>query len=158
MKKIALLLPFVLLSLVKVHCQLRLPYVSFMGQTLDNHSYVDISQVGTSSSNSVQCRTNVSTCCTIAYGSHRGDWYFPNETRLTYRNVYEEHSYQRVDLRRSSGTDPTGIYCCIIDVNEYSVIKKRSVYVGLYTSGGGKVFHCGLALDVKQVVKLHIVK
>ena len=60
----SLLLLF-LLSLVEVHCQQTFPYVSFMGQTLVNHSYVDLSTVGYSSdgSNRVQCHTDLSTCC-----------------------------------------------------------------------------------------------
>ena len=66
-------------SLVEVHCQ-HVPYVSFMGQTLANHSYVDFSLVGSLSngSDSVQCHTDLTTCCTGGQGIHRGDWYFPN--------------------------------------------------------------------------------
>ena len=32
-------------SLVEVHCQTA-PYVTFMGNTVPNHGYVDLSQVG----------------------------------------------------------------------------------------------------------------
>ena len=56
----------------------RFPYVSFHGQTLANHSYVDLSPVGDdyySGSDSVQCHTDLSTCCTGTQGVHRGDWY-----------------------------------------------------------------------------------
>ena len=46
--KVSLLLVLSLLySLVEVHSQ-TFPYVSFMGQTLASHSYVDLSLVGTS--------------------------------------------------------------------------------------------------------------
>ena len=31
--------------LAEIHCQTTFPYVSFMGQTLANHSYVDLSLV-----------------------------------------------------------------------------------------------------------------
>ena len=66
--------------------QHTVPYVSFMGQTLVNHSYVDISQVGNdvSGSDSVQCHTDLSTCCSGAQGPHRGDWYFPDGNRLLF--------------------------------------------------------------------------
>ena len=72
-------------SLVEVHSQ-TFPYVSFSGQTLANHSYVDFSLVGSddSGSDSVQCHTDMSTCCSSAQGPHRGDWYFPNGTRLPF--------------------------------------------------------------------------
>ena len=69
-------------SLVEVHSQQTFPYVSFMSQTLANHSYVDISQVGNdgSGSDSVQCITDLATCCSGGQGIHRGDWYFPDGT------------------------------------------------------------------------------
>ena len=34
-----------------------------------------------SGSDSVQCHTDLSTCCTSTYGPHRGDWYFPDGIR-----------------------------------------------------------------------------
>ena len=55
-----------LLSLFwSVVCSHTFPYVSFLGQTLANHSYVDLSLVGDdlSGSDSVQCHTDLGTCC-----------------------------------------------------------------------------------------------
>ena len=138
----SLLLLF-LLSLVEVHCQ-TFPYVSFKGQTLVNHSYVDLSTVGNSSngSNSVQCHTDLSTCCSGSQGPHRGDWYFPNGTRLQFSgDVYEARGANRVFLRHTNATGPTGIYRCDIatvvvhDVIGISV--RDTVYVGLYTTREG---------------------
>ena len=54
--------------------------VSFMGQTLANHSYVDLSLVGSNDSDSVECHTDLNTCCSNAQGIHRGDWYSPDST------------------------------------------------------------------------------
>ena len=83
-EKVSLLLVLSLLySLVEVYSQ-TFPYVSFMGQTLANHSYVDLSLVGTSDSNSLQCITNLMTCCSSSQGVHRGDWYFPNGSMLQF--------------------------------------------------------------------------
>ena len=49
-------------SLVEVHSQ-SFPRLSFMGQTLANHSYVDLSQVGRpdGGGEGVQCITDLST-------------------------------------------------------------------------------------------------
>ena len=70
-----------LLFLLKMQCRTA-PYVSFMGQTLANHSYVDSSQVGTNSAG-VHCHTDLSTCCAAAKDdTHHGDWYFPNGDKL----------------------------------------------------------------------------
>ena len=136
---------------VCVHCLLAqtFPYVSFNGQTLANHSYVNLSLVGNdaSGSNSVQCHTDLSTCCSGPQGSHRGDWYFPNGTQLPFSSdsskpaVGESRGGQKVDLRhRKQGT--SGIYCCHIPTNEVhddSYISVRdTVYVGLYLNGGGE--------------------
>ena len=133
----SLLLLF-LLSLVEVHCQI-FPYVSFMGQTLVNHSYVDL---GCNDSDSVVCHTDLGTCCSGSQGIHRGDWYFPNGTRLLLSgDMYEVRGAQRVELRHTNATGRTGIYHCDIATNsvhdntDNSV--RETVYVGLYTTGEG---------------------
>ena len=76
-----------------------------MGQTLVNHSYVDLSTVGyiSDGSNSVQCHTDLRTCCSSAQGIRRGDWYFPNGTRLPLFTAYripfgETRTAQKVDI------------------------------------------------------------
>ena len=125
--------------LVEVHCQTA-PFISFM---LDNHSYVDLSQVGgnENGADSVQCHTDLSTCCTGAQGSHRGDWFSPGETdRLPFPgdpgDIYQTRENQRVDLRRrNNANSPVGIYRCTIAVSDNSV--SDTVYVGLYTASGG---------------------
>ena len=135
-------------SLVEVHSQ-TFPYVSFNGQTLANNSYVDLSLVGNdrSGSDSVQCHTDFSTCCKNAQGSHRGDWYFPNGTRLSFTGIgviYETRVAQRVNLSRTHGTSRTGIYRCDIPTNavhdDTDISVRDTVYVGLYTASGGKCF------------------
>ena len=138
---------FLLWSLVEVHSQTA-PYVSFNGTTLANHSCVDLSQVGNdlSGSDSVQCHTDLSTCCSGTQVQHRGDWYFPDGTRLPFHgggNIYEQRVTQRVDIRRRNNpTSPTGIYLCYIPTvavhdNDDIPVKDR-FYVGLYTASGGK--------------------
>ena len=51
--------------LAEIHCQTTVHYVSFMGQALINHSYVDLSTVGSADDNSdsVVCHTDLDTCC-----------------------------------------------------------------------------------------------
>ena len=138
-------------SLEDVNSQ-TFPYVSFMGQTLANHSYVDISLVGDdyySGSDSVQCITDLGTCCSGAQGPHRGDWYFPDGARLPFPgrggDIFEYRSSQRVALHRSiNAISPVGIYHCDIPTNAVHHATDRSVrdtvYVGLYTASGG-MFH-----------------
>ena len=130
-----------------IHCLLAqtFPFVSFKGQNLTNHSYVDLSLVGNdaSGSDSVQCHTDLGTCCSVSLGFHRGDWYFPNGTILPFNSpkqaVFEDRGGKRVDLRRrTQGT--SGIYRCDIptlavhDDTPKSV--RDTVYIGLYLNGG----------------------
>ena len=86
-------------SLVESNSQ-TFPYVSFMGQTLANHSYVDLSLVGVprNGGDSVQCHTDLTTCCTGSQGIHRGDWYFPNGDRLQF-----DSNYNDIHQNRSKG-------------------------------------------------------
>ena len=129
--------------------QHTVPYLSFMGQTLANHSYVNISQVGSDfygyGNDSVQCHTDLSTCCRAAQGTHRGDWYFPDGDRLPFPNnynprpIFESRQAQRVNLYHSRGTEPTGIYRCDIATvaGVHDNGRRETVYMGLYTSDGG---------------------
>ena len=75
--------------LVEVHSETEYPYVSFMGEILPNHAFVDLTTVGEDSSNpdnTVNCHTDLETCCTGYQGSHRGDWYFPAGGALPFYN------------------------------------------------------------------------
>ena len=132
-------------------CQ-TFPNVSFMGQTLANHSYVNLSLVGQegSGSDNVQCHTDLSTCCGRVQGSHRGDWYSPGSTdRLPFSgddgDIFQQRSDMRVDLRRrNSATSPVGIYRCEIATialhdDTDNLVRDVPVYVGLYTASGGKI-------------------
>ena len=86
MRGTSLLLLCLLWSLVEVNSQTEYPYVSFMGETLANHAYVDLSLVGNddSGNDSVQCHTDLESCCTCTQGIHRGNWIPPgNERRLS---------------------------------------------------------------------------
>ena len=135
----------ILISLC-VHCLLAQMtfHVSFLGQTLANHSYVDLSRVGNdaSGSDSVQCITDLHSCCSGTEGPHRGDWYFPNETRLPFSgDIYESRGHKRVHLHRKNHYNVPGIYHCNIPTNAvHNVADTTSlgemVYVGLYHSGG----------------------
>ena len=102
---------------------------------------MDLSLVGASDSNSVQCHTNLSTCCSSGQGPHRGNWYSPGSTdRLPfygYGDIYQMRGEQKVYVhRKNSATSPVGIYHCGIPTVADSSVR-ATVYVGLYTSSGG---------------------
>ena len=151
------------LFLSLVHCQQTFPYVSFMGQTLANHSYVDLSTVGNADDNSdsVVCHTDLDTCCSGAQGIHRGTWSFPDGTRLPFSGPSVPISLGRAAriavIRRTSGTGPTGIYRCDIqtiavhDDSDNSV--RDTVYVGLYTGSGGIMYCTFCPIIIHRVFK-----
>ena len=149
MMKILPLLLCLLWCLVEVHLQ-TVPYVSFRGTNLPNHSYVDLSLVGEdqngSDSNTVQCHTNRRSCCRTSHG----DWYTPEDTELPFSDeqgdIYENHGDQVIHLkRRNNANRPSGIYRCLITT--YAVYRGEIVYVGLYPTGEGILRH-----GIKQYV------
>ena len=121
-------------------------FIRFMGVDLTNHSYVDLTLVGRApdGSDSLQCHTDLSTCCNKTAGPDRGDWYFPNGTRLPLPsnkvNIFESRQVQRVELKHRGWTDVTsGIYRCTIETNAVNDDDgQETVYAGLYASGGEK--------------------
>ena len=133
--------------LVEVQPQSPYPYVSFLGETLPNHAYVDLSLVGINQdgSDSVQCHTNVRTCCRSSEGLHRGDWFPPGSNmKLPFPAlkdfVFEDREAQRVDLRQRNASSPTGIFRCTVYVRvegEENPVQ-RSAFVGLYLGDGGE--------------------
>ena len=122
-----------LLALVEVHSQLN-TYLTFMGNDILNHSYVDLNTVGTDKNDSVLCHTHLTSCCSANQGPDRGDWYFPNGNRLDFSgNVFEGRGAQIVHLRYTGSDGTSGIYRCDIKI---SFNRHKIMYVGLYTSGG----------------------
>ena len=135
-------------SLVEVQSY---PYLIFRGKNLPDHSYVDITRVSGdrfgSDSTTVQCHTDLSTCCYDDQEVPRGDWFAPgSDTRLGIDNqpgnMYQSRLTQVVHLRRrNKANGPTGIYRCVIATNAVHDDSDGSVgetlYVGLYGSGEG---------------------
>ena len=141
--RVSVLLLVLLWSLVEVHSQTA-PYVSFMGETLPNHAFVDLSLVETADDDSVQCHTDLSTCCSGSQGPDRGDWYFPSGDMLGFPggsgDIFESRVAQRVDLRRRNNADtPSGIYRCTVEtvaVHSEDNMDRETVYAGIYATGG----------------------
>ena len=119
------------------------PYVTFMGETLPNNSYVDFSLVGDrNSGEGVQCHTYLTTCCSNQQGNDSGDWYAPGSiTKLPFNGhlntTFQRHEGQKVTLYHSSRVLPSdhqsGMYRCDIAVNGSG---RGTVYVGIYETGG----------------------
>ena len=155
MKCALLLLLFLLWSLVEVHSQIA-PYVTFMGETLPNHSYVDLSRVGWIDSGAeIVCHTDLQTCCGGSAGDDRGHWFFPNGTQLPNGSIFAGSIFAsplverrrdtwRVDLHRGSivGYTPSGMYHCFIETvavhsdDNFDTTTGEAVYVGVYNTGG----------------------
>ena len=128
-------------SLVEVHSQTSTPFISFRGRTLDNHSYVDFSEVGRAEdrSDSVRCRSELVMCCSSAQGNLRGDWFFPSGERLQFsgpNDPFEGRGAQTVDLRRNTALTPSGIYQCDIAFDADDLSAMQTFYVGIYADGG----------------------
>ena len=123
-----------------IQCQSQeYPHVSFNGTILTNHSYVDLSLVN-GNTHSVSCHTDIQTCCSTERGMHRGDWYFPNETKLGFSTcdncrIYEVRGAQRVELYRRNNGNTSGIYRCETPTLT-NTEGKDYVYIGLYHNGG----------------------
>ena len=138
-------LPLYLLSaLVVVHTE-TYPNITFLGKYIPNHGYVNLRDVGSAKNHSVQCNTDLSSCCNGTEGSDRGDWYFPDGMRVPFSDsssvVYEDRGAQQVSLFYSGKylVSIPGIYRCDIETNTSSVsdeMENETVYVGLYINGG----------------------
>ncbi|CAI7989305.1 Tyrosine-protein phosphatase Lar [Geodia barretti] len=141
---------FFSLYALEANCQ-SASHVSFMGLDLADHSYIDF---GKKSTDCIQCHTDVNTCCSSSQGPDRGDWYFPNGSRLPFEgqgDIFERRADQRVDLCRRVDSSPPqpGIYRCDIPIIIRSG-EQLSVHVGVYggNDGGNVVIPGGLTWSV----------
>ena len=153
--KLALLL-FLLWSLVEVHSQTA-PYLTFMGEILPDHSYVDLSALGEldNENDHVVCHTDLTSCCGGTGFDDRGFWYFPNGAELlgaggaATNPIVLMRGPQVARLIRGTGPGdaPSGLYRCIIETNAVSDgpvnpppsphnIIGQTLYVGVYSTGG----------------------
>ena len=119
------------------------PHVSFNGMVLANHSYVNLLLVNNTESGSVQCHTDLDTCCRV-----KGDWFFPNGSVLHFTirsadDIVEYRGQQRVDLRRRNNGSASGIYHCSIATvaSVPNPLVRDHVYVGVYDSGGQYILY-----------------
>ena len=133
---------FLLWSLVEVHSQTPpAPYLTFMGETLPDHSYVNLSALGDidNEDDHVVCHTDLTSCCGGDGRPNRGYWFFPNGDELpgaggsgaATNTVLPGASYdgaatnpivlmrgpQVARLIRGTGPSdaPSGLYRCIIE-------------------------------------------
>ena len=141
MKLTLMVLLCLLYALVVVHPH-EVPYISFMGTNLPNHSFINLTLVGENSSDGVQCHTDLITCCSAAEGRDRGDWYYPNGDRLNFSKgtfkEFQSREAKQVDLRRrGSQTLTQGVYRCDIETNAVNNQSGNEIiYAGLYTTRG----------------------
>ena len=162
MRRASLLLLCLLWSLVEVHSQTA-PYLTFMGETLPSHGYVNLilmmypgnDDANADNSTTVICHTDLDTCCRDAYGDGQGAWYFPNgdplpeagSNNVNSHPITERRQSQLVRLQRgppeATGDIPDGIYHCDIEtVHSEDNTARETVYVGVYGSGGTSYLVC----------------
>lgn len=136
---------------VVVNAQLTVPYISHNGVILANHGYFEFNDIGGGDSTTeLNCHTDLTTCCRSTDGIHRGDWYYPNGTRLAFgdNSLNYLRRTQRVAMNRVGSVNSAagGIYRCAIDTNAVQSMDNREVvYIGLYNNGG-KIYKCKLLL------------
>ena len=141
-------------SLVEVHSQTA-PYLTFMGETLPGHSYVDLSALGDidNETDYVVCHTDLASCCGGSLPD-RGFWFFPNGAELpgavgsgaANNPIVLMRGPQIVRLIRGTGSGdaPSGLYRCIIETVADNGPGSPSpdngigetLYVGVYSTGG----------------------
>ena len=127
-------------SLVEVHS--HTVYLSLNGEIIPNHGYVVISDMGSTDNTALLCHTNQpATLGTTARPNSGGNWFVRYGTRVGSIDVpgfRRNRGPMVVRLLRNTATDPPaeGIYHCVIKDDTST---PRTLYVGLYNSGGGIV-------------------
>ena len=107
-------------------------YLSLDGEIFRNHSYVDISDIGSTDVDALLCITNRPGTPTS------GNWFAPSVARVEGIDVpgfTRTRGPMVVRLLRNTGTGTAaeGIYHCVVMDNTET---EQRVYVGIYNGGG----------------------
>ena len=111
------------------------PYITFVGQTLPNNSYISFSRLesgGFNNGNGIICHTDAIFCCS----STLAKWISPNGSDVEQDGVLESIKLnKRVKLQQGtvSGNIPTGVYQCNITISGGTT---GTANVGLYDTEG----------------------
>ena len=119
-------------------------YLSLNDDIIPNHGYVVISDIGFDDDTALICNTNRPAAMSTNSG---GDWFTPDGTRVNDTDVpgfRRNRAPMVVRLYRNGDTDPLseGMYQCLVEDDRLIV---RTVYVGLYNSGGGIILYIQLS-------------
>ena len=127
----------ILLTSISVS-QTMIPTLSFNGEQIYNHSYIDLSKL--EDSKFIRCLSNRGSCCTsineaAIWVTPHGLTIKPNTENID--NLFVKYGDRYVDLglNQSVGIIPTsGIYKC--DARLIGKTGRNNIYVGLYNDGG----------------------
>ena len=148
MKRIFHVLASLILAWAVAKSQGAVPYLSLGGANYTNHSYLEFGSIGLADSGmDLSCYTDLATCCNNMDGNDRGDWHYPNGTRLSFGGnaVNFLRRSQRISLNRNGGpvdSVASGIYRCHIETNAVrsddmaDTTTREVIYIGLYNNGG----------------------
>ena len=111
-------------------------WFSLNGTTYQNNSIVTVEDIG-ESEDALHCITNLTSCCRSRNGA-KGNWYFPNGTKVSGStvdwNIFRSRGQRVVYLsRRGGGVD--GVYHCEIP-DTMNIM--QNIYIGVYTGSSGE--------------------
>ena len=116
------------------------PYITFMGARLPNHSFVDLQQFGNTpnGTNVLLCHTDLDTCCDPHVHNHTGQWVLPNgAVLLSGQGVMFVYAAQGIEQQLDLAYDGMpesaieGLFRCDVPTNANATVLK-SVYVGVF--------------------------
>ena len=123
-----------------------------------NNSIVTVDEIAENDS-ALLCYTNNRTCCKINGLTGIGEWYFPNETMVSFGShdkggdFYRNRGPSVVRLnRRNNAMMPTGVFRCEIPDASGT---NQSIYIGVYPHGeGAPVINISLSYSYNQTQSL----
>ena len=114
---------------------------SLNGTTYQNNSLVTLEDIGEGDA-ALLCLTNATDCCGPPYAGAmegvRGNWFFPNGTRVPTTNepwdFYRTRDNMTVLLHRRRGGEEGVYYCVVPDASNVT----KTLYIGVYTENIGE--------------------
>ena len=109
-------------------------WFSLRNTTYHNNSNVTLEDIGEGGDGALLCRTKLTACCRKPYSVSKGNWFFPNGTKVPSSgelwNFHRTRSKLGVHLNcRRGGVN--GIYRCVVPD---SMNVTQTIYIGVYSA------------------------
>ena len=110
------------------------PAILFNGEKVNDT--FDVTRIETTFDKTLECVTDLETCCTSPEGFHKGYWYDPNEEKVNFSfsgtgdRMFQSRGNRTIRLSRKGMGCNEGQFCCKVETKRVNRQREGDDFVG----------------------------